>query len=57
MQSEGISVAEIPADDIFARDVARLAVTIRAKGVAIEIHSGVSETTMVELVKAVAHAL
>ncbi len=57
VRPEGIGIAEIPADDIFARGCSEPARTIRTKAVAIEIHSCVSETTMVELVKAVAHAL
>ncbi len=57
VRPEGLGIAEIPAENIFAGDGSGPAVTIRTKAVAIEIHSGVSETTMVELVKAVAHAL
>ena len=52
-----VEVAEIPTDGILLQDASSAAVTVRTKGLSIEITSAVSESTMVELVKAVSHAL
>ena len=52
-----VAVAEIPAEDILMPQTAAVAVTIQARGISMEITSAVSETTLIELVKAVTHAV
>ena len=56
MQTSPIPFAEIPAQDILIPG-SEPAVTIKTKKSLIQISSSVSETLMIELVKAVSHAL
>lgn len=56
MQTSPIPFAEIPAQDILTPG-SEPAVTIKTKKSLIQISSSVSETLMIELVKAVSHAL
>ena len=55
-QLPSVPFVEIPAQDIFSAGEIP-AITIRTKKSTIEISTAVSETMMIELVKAVAHAL
>ena len=56
MQTSPIPFAEIPAQDILTLG-SEPAVTIKTKKSLIQISSSVSDTLMIELVKAVSHAL
>ncbi len=55
-QTPAVALAELPAEEILPQETAT-ALTIRTRKSTIEITTAVSDTLMIELVKAVSHAL